>query len=78
MPGADDIGMIGEMTATPSFDSAGRGSAFPFVATVAVSIIATASLLAFFAYVLEVLVDVYEQLWHIRFDVADDDDEEPN
>lgn len=43
------------------------------------AIIVTSSFLAFFGYVLEILVEIYEQVWHERhgeFESHEDDDED--
>jgi hypothetical protein len=54
------------------------GSVAAFVAVELFGGVLAASFLAFFAYVLEILVDIYSQMWELRNAVEplDDDDED--
>ncbi|MGH9151666.1 MAG: hypothetical protein ACRD03_04585 [Acidimicrobiales bacterium] len=49
------------------------------ISAVVASTFVSAALLSFFAYVLGILVEIYEQVWHTRYaaaDLADDEDKD--
>lgn len=66
--------LAGASTTEDSIDS--NAASTIYIAIVAVSTAVTAALFAFFAYVLEILVEVYEQTWHIRFAEVRDEHED--
>ncbi len=63
------------MATAIQLNDAGSDNTAGFLGASLAGTILTAAVLAFFGYVLEILVDVYEQVFHVRHELAEAADE---
>lgn len=68
-------GAAGAANISSSSDQSNGTALTAYIAGVAVVTVVTAALLAFLDYVLEILVGMYTQVWHVRFGELEDEEE---